>query len=251
MIFVLCICVLGISVCKLYDIQNNYKEGDAVYSTIADEVVTVLPIEEQKTEKKDTKENKKTKTDPMISVDLKTLKQKNEDIIGWLYIPNSVISYPLLQGEDNDTYLHQTYNKQQSFFGSIFIDYRNNANLQDAHTIIYGHNMKNGSMFGTLKRYSDKSFYKEHKNIYIYTDSGIHKYKVFSYHVADATGKIYTVSFEEEKEVEAYLRLAKQSSYFDTGVEVEAADKTITLSTCTSNATSRFVVHAKYVGDVE
>lgn len=247
--FVLCVCILGISVFKLYDIQNNYEEGDAVYSSIMDEVVTVLPVAE--TEQKEVKEKKKTKLDPMIAVDLKTLKQKNEDILGWLYIPNSVISYPLLQGENNDTYLHQTYNKQQSFFGSIFIDYRNNSNLQDAHTIIYGHNMKNGSMFGTLKRYSDKSFYKEHKNIYIYTESGIHKYKVFSYHVADAKGKIYTVSYEDEEALEDYLKLAKQSSYLDTGVEVKTTDKTITLSTCTSNESSRFVVHAKYVGDVE
>lgn len=249
-IFVLCLCVLGISAFKLYDIQNNYEEGDAVYNSIADEVVTVLPVEEE-TEQKDTKDKKKTKLDPMISVDLKALKQKNEDIIGWLYIPNSVISYPLLQGENNDTYLHQTYNKQQSFFGSIFIDYRNNSNLQDAHTIIYGHNMKNGSMFGTLKRYSDKAFYKEHKNIYIYTEKGTHKYQVFSYHVADATGKIYRVSFEDENALEDYLKLAKQSSYLDTGVEVGTSDKTITLSTCTSNESSRFVVHAKYVGDVE
>ena len=69
--------------------------------------------------------------------------------------------------------------------------------------------------------------------------------------MADATGKIYTVSFEDENALEDYLKLAKQSSYLDTGVEVGTSDKTITLSTCTSNETSRFVVHAKYVGDVE
>lgn len=245
-IFILCICIFGISAFKLYDIHHNYEKGDAVYRTIEAEVVTVLP-----TEKPDPKKKKKEKKDPMISVDFKTLKQKNEDIIGWLYIPNSSISYPLLHGEDNETYLHQTYDKKSGFFGSIFIDYRNHTNLQDAHTIIYGHNMKNGSMFGTLKRYSDKSFYKEHKNIYIYTEQGIHQYKVFSYHVADAKGRIYTTSFEDKEEFSEYLKLAKQSSQIDTGVDVTTSDKTITLSTCTSNESSRFVVHATYVGDVK
>ena len=106
-IFVLCICGLGVSAFKLYDIQNNYAEGDAVYSSIMDEVVTVLPTEEPN--QKDTKKKNKEKKDPMISVDFKKLKQKNEDIIGWLYIPNSVMSYPLLQGEDNETYMVGTY----------------------------------------------------------------------------------------------------------------------------------------------
>ena len=250
-VFVLCIAVFVLSAWKLYGIQSNYKEGDELYASVEEEVITVLSDEEEESEveentkngeNKKKKKNKKKKT-PMISVDFATLKKKNPDIIAWLYIPYSDISYPLLQGSDNETYLHKAYDGQSSIFGSIFMDFRNHPDFSDQHTIIYGHNMKNGSMFGTLKQYCDASFYKKNKNFYVLTEDGTYQYRVFSYHVADALGKVYTVFYEDEDAFQSYLNLVVQSSYLDTGVDVSTDDKVITLSTCTGDDDSRFVVH--------
>lgn len=251
LLFLLFLGVFCVSAWKLIGIYRTYEKGDSIYGKITDMVVKTETDTYQPQitdDPKDVEEKEKTKKDKMISVDFKTLKAKNEDIIGWLYIPDSAISYPLLQSEDNSKYLHETYDKQSSIFGSIFMDYRNHSDFTDKHTIIYGHNMKNGSMFGTLKRYSDTNFFKEHRNIYILTEKGTFRYRVFSYHVADASGRVYTTSFSDNNAYKEFLNLITGSSYVKTKLKATAKDRTITLSTCTGQEESRFVVHAKYMG---
>ena len=88
-------------------------------------------------------------------VDFAGLKAINKDVIGWLNVEALDISYPMVRGTDNDYYLHRTFKKEDNFAGSIFMDYLNNPNLKDQNTIIYGHNMKNGSMFGTLEQFRE------------------------------------------------------------------------------------------------
>lgn len=242
---------------NLFGIYRNYEEGEALYKDIEQEVVTLLPtlapeqaeISQKEEEDKDEgKEKKKQKKDPMISVDFSKLKKINPEIVGWVYIPNSEISYPLLQGTDNDKYLHYTYDMQKSVFGSIFVDYRNAADFSQPYTLIYGHNMKNGSMFGTLKKYNEAKFFKEHRNIYILNEKGTFQYRVFSYHVADANGRIYTTDIVDEEDFAQHLRLITQSSYVTPDVDVTTKDKVITLSTCTGSEETRFAVHGVYVG---
>ena len=254
-LFVICIAVLGVSGWKLWDIFHTYQEGDALYEDVTKEVVSASDetavVLERTDPPEDVEPEEKKQTDPMISVDFKKLKEKNEDVVGWLYIPNSAISYPLVQGTDNNRYLHETYDKQSSIFGSIFMDYRNSSDLSDNHTIINGHNMRNGSMFGGLKQYQDESFFRKHRNIYILTEDGTYRYRVFSCHVADATGRVYYVSeYEQKKAYQEYLNMVTQSSYFATKCQPKKKDRTITLSTCTGNDETRFVVHGMYMGTV-
>lgn len=245
-ILVSCVVICLFSIYKLIMIQMNYKKGEKLYDDVKQQVVMTKSPTEIVTP--DVSEDAKDKqTDLNISVDFKALKKTNPDIFGWLHLPYGTISYPLLQGENNDTYLHQAYDKTPNNFGSIFIDYRNTNNLTDKHTIIYGHNMKNGSMFGTLKKFCDENFYKKNKYFFILTPKVIYTYKVFSYHVADAKGRVYNVVYKDDKEYQDFIDLAKQSSYLDTGVKVSTENRTITLSTCTSSDDKRFVVHAKLV----
>lgn len=250
-LFVVCLGIFLVSGWKLYEIYHTYQQGDLAYEKIAEDVVVkfgTMPPSKVTDAPEDVDEEEPE--EEMISVDFDSLEKINPDVIGWLYIPNSAISYPLLRGTDNDKYLHQTYDGTSSIFGSIFMDFRNAADLSDWHTIIYGHNMKNGSMFGTLKKYQEQSFFRKHRNIYILTKEATYRYRVFSYHVADAAGRIYTTSFADRKEYGSFLDLITQSSYIDTKLSVGRKDKTITLSTCTSEEENRFVVHAKYMGEV-
>ena len=245
-ILVCCAMVCLFSVYKLISIQMNYKKGEKLYEDVKQQVVmTKAPKESESPD--DNEEIKDKQTDLDISVDFDTLEKTNPDIFGWLHLPYGSISYPLLQGEDNETYLHQAYDKTLNNFGSIFIDYRNTNNLLDKHTIIYGHNMKNGSMFGTLKNFCDENFYKNNKYFFILTKKVVYTYKVFSYHVADAKGRVYNVVYKDDEEYQSFIDLAKQSSYLDTGVKVSTQNRIVTLSTCTSSDDKRFVVHAKLV----
>lgn len=250
-LFVVCLGVFLVSGWKLYEIYHTYQQGDLVYEKIeADVVVKLGTMPPSKVTDAPEDVDEEEPEEEMITVDFDALEKINPDVVGWLYIPNSAISYPLLRGTDNDKYLHQTYDGTSSIFGSIFMDFRNAADLSDWHTIIYGHNMKNGSMFGTLKKYQEQSFFRKHRNIYILTKDATYRYRVFSYHVADVTGRIYTTSFADKKEYESFLDLITQSSYIDTKLSVGRKDRTITLSTCTAEEENRFVVHAKYMGEV-
>lgn len=247
-ILVICGIICVFSAYKLISIEQNYKKGEKLYEKVTEQVVEnkIPPYEISVTK---APENGEVDSSSVldISVNFKALKKINPDILGWLYLPYGSISYPLLQAEDNETYLHQAYDKSASSFGSIFMDCRNTKNFSDKHTIIYGHNMKNGSMFGTLKQFCDKTFYKKNKFFFVLTPKVIYTYKVFSYHVADAKGKVYEVHYSDDTQYRDFIDLATKSSYLDTKVKVSTENQVLTLSTCTSAEDERFVVHAKLV----
>ena len=125
------------------------------------------------------KEKKKSKGDDGYRVNWKKL--KNKDVVGWIRFKHpKIISYPIMQKDDNDFYLHKNIKKEYSFAGSIFMDYHNHKNFLDSNTLIYGHNMANESMFGSLKKYNEKSYWKKNKYFYIYTRDGKRrKYKIY------------------------------------------------------------------------
>lgn len=249
--FVVCLGIFLVSGWKLYEIHHTYRQGDLIYNKVADDVVvavgTMPPSKVTDAPEDVSREEPK---EEMLSVDFDSLSKTNPDVVGWIYIPNSVISYPLLHGTDNERYLHETYNGTSSIFGSIFMDARNEADLSDTHTIIYGHNMKNGSMFGSLKNYQDTDFFNTHRNIYVLTKDATYRYRIFSCHVSNAAGNVYTTEFADEQEYASFLDQLVNSSAIGTNLSVGSKDKTITLSTCTGQDESRFVVHAKYMGSL-
>lgn len=249
-IFIGAIAVLGFSLWKTIGINRAYEKGDRVYSEIENQVVEENVEFEPKITDDSKDAEKESQKESMISVDVKKLQTINNEVVGWIYIPNSVISYPLLQGQDNEKYLHKTYNGVDSIYGSIFVNNENSGDFSDLHTVIYGHNMRNGSMFGSLKNYAEADYFKAHRNIYIFTEKGTYRYRVFSCHVTNATGKIYKTVFDDSFSYTDLLDMAKSNTQIRTNLEVSELDKTITLSTCTGNEETRFVVHGKYMGKV-
>ena len=188
-------------------------------------------------------------TDPEVaklaSIDLNALREVNPDVIGWIRIPNSKINYPLMQGEDNTFYLEHTWEGNKNPYGSIFLESRNSPDMTDFNTIIYGHNMLNGSMFGGLSSFGYQWYFNWNKYVYILTDAGIHRYEIFSSYAADVDSATYGLSFNQLETRENFIAMALEKSQIESDVVPVPTDRIITLSTCTGvGYESRRVVHA-------
>lgn len=178
-------------------------------------------------------------------IDFNELIKVNPDIAGWLKIRALDISYPVVQGEDNDFYLHRTFEKEDNFAGCLFMNYENRKDFTDRNTVIYGHNMKNGSMFGKLKQFGDEEVFNKSKFFWIFTPDFIYQYRIFSAMVVNKVGLTYQIAFTED-EFRDFVNVAFENSQVDnTGVEVTGEDRVVTLSTCTGDDATRFVVMGK------
>lgn len=181
-------------------------------------------------------------------VDFMALQGINDDIVGWLKVGALDISYPVTQASDNDYYLHLTFELVQNAAGCIFVDYQNRPDFQDDNTIVYGHNMKDGSMFGTLKNFVQDGVYESDPYFWIYTPERIYKYEIFNCSTVGAVSNTYTLEFGSRKEFQNYLDKALMQSQVDSSkVKVKSSDKIVTLSTCTGDEETRFVVQGKLV----
>lgn len=183
--------------------------------------------------------------EPMLAVDFEALKKLNPHIIAWIHIPGTPVSYPVTRGEDNSYYLTRTFSGAYNGAGCIFMDYRSSLPSEGGNTVLYGHNMKNGSMFGLLKKYKDQSYYEANQFFWIYTPQGDYMYQIFSCHEAEPESETYTNGFGSKESYASYLQTIKDLSLYDTGVAVTSDDKIVSLSTCTKDKGVRFVVHAK------
>lgn len=182
-----------------------------------------------------------------VQIDFEMLKQVNEDIIGWILFDFNGISYPILQGEDNEEYLYTLADKTENKAGSIFMDAACASDFSDVHTIIYGHNMKNLSMFGKLKYYRTKAdYYKENCYFTIYTPDKICRYEIFAWYEASEDDSVYQVGFKEDEVFDSFVGQMLNRRYTDTGIRADKEDKIVTLSTCSSNG-KRFLVHGKLI----
>lgn len=185
------------------------------------------------------------------NMDLSALQARSPESIGWILIPNTKISYPLMQGGDNEYYLKHNYKKANSAAGSIFLDYRNANNLQDFNSIVYGHRMKNGTMFESLKNYARLDYWKKHPYLYFTLPGGTsYQYTIFSSYEESASGQSYRTNFGGDRQAkQAFLDHAVGASLIETGVSVNVQDHIVTLSTCTGRGyDTRLVVHAKRTG---
>lgn len=192
-------------------------------------------------------ENGKRVTLPVMAnpIDFTELKSVNEDIVGWLRIRALDISYPVVQGEDNDFYLHRTFEKTDNFAGCLFFNYLNKPDLTDQNTIVYGHNMKNKSMFGKLKLFREEGTFEKSKFFWIFTPNFIYQYRIFSATVVNKTGLTYQTGFTDEQ-FDEFIDYAFEHSEIEAGdVEVTKEDRIVTLSTCTGDDATRFVVMGK------
>ncbi len=192
-------------------------------------------------------ENGRTVTLPVMAnpIDFDSLLALNEDIVGWLRIRALDISYPVVQGEDNDFYLHRTFEKTDNFAGCLFLNYANKPDLTDQNSIIYGHNMKDLSMFGKLKKFREDGVFDKSKFFWIFTPDFIYQYRIFAATVVNKTGLTYQTSFTDEQ-FDEFVNYAFEHSEIEAGdVEVTKEDRVVTLSTCTGDDATRFAVMGK------
>ena len=189
-----------------------------------------------------------------IDVDFAGLKEQNEDIVGWIYFEDEEsISYPLLYSGD-DYYLRRNYLKEEETAGSIYIDGNNSPDLDDAHTLIYGHNMRNLSMFGKLRYYkTEEGYFENHRYFQLITKSGAYRYEIFAYKdVSTLTGGIYTTwNYVDDDFKDFVENTICQGSYVDADIDIEDETHIVTLSTCSYDSDVRFTVSAVRVDEHE
>ena len=177
-------------------------------------------------------------------VDLAALQSEYPDVVAWIAMDDVNVSYPVVQGTDNDFYLHNDPSGNSNIDGSIFLDWRNGSLDSDLYALVYGHNMLDESMFGLLDNYTDENFYKAGTGSFmLYTPNGTYRYKIFSVSVVDPTDDVYQAGFTNSQAFDAFVRQLKEKSMYDTGVDVSGSDHVITLSTCSDS--DRLVLCAK------
>ncbi|MDQ0557984.1 class B sortase [Paraclostridium ghonii] len=182
---------------------------------------------------------------PNKAIDLSYI---NKDYRGWLDVDGTNIHYPIVQTTNNDFYLDKDINKNYLESGSIFLDFQND-NFNDSNTILYGHSMRNGTMFGQLKKFKDEQFFNKYNTIYLSKpDGNILKYKIFSAYITDSRNIYNKTSFDSNEDFNSFLDKTKKDSLFKSPVNVDSNDKILTLSTCSYEFdNARMVVHAKLI----
>ena len=192
-------------------------------------------------------ENTEQKELPMMinPVNFQELKAVNEEVVGWIRIGALNVSYPICQAKDNEYYLHRTFEKADNFAGCIFLNAGNSPYMTDQNTIIYGHNMKNGSMFGTLKKLGDQATYDSNPYFWVFSPDFIYQYRIFSCHVVSSSGETYNTRFTQAEFQSFIDRMLGDSGIDNHSMKVGTDDRITTLSTCTGDDSTRFVVQGK------
>lgn len=234
---VITVCLVGIILVSGYKIGKtmwDYQVAKSAYTNIS-----------EKTAKVDPKQFTGV-------VDWKALKKVNPDVQGWLYQKGTVINYPVVQGTDNDTYLHTRFDKQWSGGGTLFVDCRMEKGFKGFNSIIYGHHMKDGSMFRSIRGYTkEEGYYDKHKTLELATPHGNYHLVVFSAFITKATDEnTYKMTYDEA-EKQAYIDRAWEQSELPItrdSVDVTKDDRLVTLSTCAYDyEEARYIVMCKMV----
>lgn len=184
---------------------------------------------------------------PFVSpVDFASLKEINPDTIAWIYFENTDINYPVVQGEDNEFYLHHDFYKEESSSGCIFMDTQSAPDFLSDNSFLYGHNMKDKSMFARLNQFADESFYQENKTFTVYTPTQTRQYEIYSCYPAELGLDSFDCQFEQKEDYAAWQKTVTERSLYDTGVSPDPSEPTVTLMTCTPKGRNyRFLVHAR------
>jgi len=240
-ITILCLGVFFYAAYGLIDIAIEYYQNRQVLNDTQEMFYSGVSTDEnaQNREKGGSKE---------IRPEFNELLEGNSDVAGWITIEGTKIDYPILQAEDNVTYLNRNYYKDDSIAGSIFLDYRNDFNTLDLNTIIYGHRMKDGSMFQHLIKFRDEDFFNKHRTVELETLYDSYEAEIFSVYNTTTDFNYIQTDFSSEEEYANLLTNIKEKSFFDSNIDVDENDQILTLSTCDYTLDpdeGRLVVHAK------
>ena len=183
------------------------------------------------------------------TIDFKELKKKNNDIVAYLKVNNTKIDYVVVKGTDNKFYLKHNLYKEYNRAGWIFMDYHNRLDGTDKYIVIYGHNTRDKSMFGTLRNIVTKEWYENTDNhiINLVLEDKVLTYHVFSTYTIKVEDYYINTIFKNNSEFDKFIKTLKKRSVYNYGVEVSGEDSILTLSTCTGNGKSRMVLHAKLI----
>ena len=209
---------------NIYIKLSEYKKADNVYKNI----------------KKINQSTDKNKDDELSAI--------NSEYKFWLKVDNTNIDYPVVQSKDNDFYLTHDFNKNPLASGSIFMDYRNNFE-KDNSIIVYGHNMKNKTMFAQLTKFKDKNFFNKNNLIKVEYKNNTYIYEVFSVYTADLNNEDYLkVDFKDENDYKKYINYIKDKSLYKKDIELNSNDNLITLYTCSYEfENARTIIHGKLI----
>ena len=235
--FIILLIISSIEIYKWYKDNKKNKE-------ILDNISNVVKIEEVNEDDEQKEE--------LITINFDELKEKNSDTVAWIKLNSTNIEYPVVKTSNNTYYLNHSFDKSYNIAGWIFADYKNKFDNTDKNIVIYGHNIKDGSMFGSLKEVLTEEWYnnEENRNIIFITEDGNYEYKIFSiYQIEDEDYYIETEF--KGNEFKEFINVIQKRSNKDFGEEVDENDQILTLSTCANNNKYRLVVHAKKVLDTE
>jgi len=237
-ILVICVCIFAYSAIQLGMIFWDYHQIEKQSEELVSKYVEEPKVPEEKEEK----------ADPLKRViDFKGLQEANANVIGWLYIPDTKIDEPIVKGATNDSYLYTDIYKKNNKAGAVFIDQINSRDFSDDNTIIYGHNMKNGSRFHDLRYFVEKDYFNEKPYAYIYLpDGSINVYDIFSSAIIPATDDLYRKGVDYQAFVEEIINVSSMTREVS-----KEASPIIMLSTCLNGTDDRYVVFARLKENVK
>lgn len=239
--------VMIVAVINIVILSREYQAGINEYKALEQYVEVVdnmKPAQKEETEEAPEEAVKESVIPVSLQIDYAQLNTINEDFVGWIYYEPLELSYPIVRGNDNEHYTHYTFENESNSSGAIFMDFLNRPNFEDFNTIIYGHNMRNGTMFGSLKKLlNDNSIIEENPYFYIFTEDRAFMYEIASVYITNSESATYDL-IETEEDQSNYIEYIKGVSAWSWDKEIVPQDKIVTLSTCHGlHSTNRTVVH--------
>lgn len=215
------------------DLRSLARQTELVSEEATERMTEVLLTEAVMTEAL----TEETEPPVEIPIDFAALQQENPDIYAWIQVEGTDVDYPIVQhAEDNAFYLNHSVTGEEAIEGAIYTEDYNSLDFEDPNTVIYGHNMKNGTMFRTLHNFEDRDFFDDHRDVTIYLPDEIRHYEIFAAYLYDSRHILQTYDFSDERIFERYLdeilAIRDMSSFIDSSAELDKDSRIITLSTC-------------------
>lgn len=227
-VIMLCLaCIIVLSGFKIYSILRNYDKSQDAYDKIS----------------------KEAQVEGFTGdIDFDALRKINPDVIGWLYYEGTLIDYPVVKGRDNDKYLHTMFDGSYGEFGTLFADAITEDPFRQFNTIVYGHHMRNGSMFGDLRKLKDENYCFEHPRLELITPEGKFHLEIWAFLNQPANSRIYTTNIHNKEERLEYIDMVREISNYTMGIDVKPEDRLVVLSTCAYEyQDARYMVVARMV----
>ena len=229
-VLIIIMAVSGASLVRDYMDKKRTEEEYRRLSELAK--TTTEATTEAVTEPVTETETEEPTTAPYVSpIDFEALRAVNPDIVGWITIPGTRVDYPIVQGTDNDKYLHTSFEGEETIAGSVFLDFESDSDMKGRNNIIYGHNMKNGTMFKDVNNYKDESFFKENQEFTLYTPEKTIRLKAIAAYYGEAKPIVRKTKFKTQESFDAFLQEMVSPCSFAELPDVEVTSL-YTLVTC-------------------